>query len=198
MLAQARRTALPVGEDGHLAEAARPGWWSASPSRSGSCCTRSPPRLTLSTWIPRHTASTGRSDSRALLPIAPSRGGRAATGPPVAGVGLLPVAGRRPDLLRRSGPGRPEPRPSSRTRRLRSVSPAGVQGRGTGLSRWWDEHGLAAGRLHRVEVDTRHQRRVPFPRPPRGHLAVHGHADEGTGSDGWHDRQYSIAVPAPR
>ncbi len=41
------------------------GWWSVEPTTSGSCWTRSPPRYTLRTCIPRHTASTGRSGPRA-------------------------------------------------------------------------------------------------------------------------------------
>ena len=58
-----------------------------------------------------------------------------------------------------------------------------------------DEQRLTTGGGHQVEVRTGDQRRVAFPRPPRGDLPVHRHPDEGARVGRRHGGQYPIAVP---
>ena len=73
----------------------------SSPTTSGRCWTRSPPRATLKIWLPRHTASTGMSRSSAAWSAisARSRSGRM---PFVSGWASAPCrAGSRSSRRRR-------------------------------------------------------------------------------------------------
>jgi len=67
-----------------------------------------------------------------------------------------------------------------------------------GISSRGDEHRLAAGGHHQIEVGAGHQGGVAIPGPPRGHLSVHGHTDQGAGTCRRHGRQYSIVAAVPR
>ena len=85
----------------------------SSPTTSGRCWTRSPPRATFSTCEPRQTASTGMSRSSAAVSSASSARSRSGRTPFVSGCASCAVA----------RPGRGRSRRRRRSRRARRASP---------------------------------------------------------------------------
>ena len=115
-----RRTVLPSSVTTLIGpKAPGPGWWRVAPTRSGSCWTRSPPRVTLSTCIPRQTARSGRSWARAAVARPSSSSSRRLLVPPFRGSGRAPylAASRSPPPMSTS------PSSEATTRRYRSVPP---------------------------------------------------------------------------
>ena len=122
----------------------------SSPTTSGRCWTRSPPRATFRIWLPRQTASTGMSRASAASSSASSARSRSARTPTVVRVWLCAVHSRDRGRRRRR---------SSTPSSASSVSSTPASDGGTSSA-------PATRLLHRAHVAERDQRRRQVPLRP--------------------------------